>query len=99
MGMLWKWMVVVAKLAPGPAAVGQGVGLSSGRVPVQSTRPREHARPNTDRALPQFGDRYPYPRRQSLRDDPPDHADSRKASRLNRHRLASGRPEPRAGAS
>ena len=43
-------------------------------------------------------DRHPYPRRQSVRDDSGDHARSREAARLHRHRRTIGRPERRAGA-
>ena len=91
-------MFIVSPLSQGRAPFGEAVRLSSGHVPLQSARPREHARSDADRALPQLRDRHPYPRRQSVRDDRGDHARSREAARLHRYRRAVGRPEHRAGA-
>jgi DNA invertase Pin-like site-specific DNA recombinase len=63
-------LFLLPTLPEGRAPVGEAYRLSSGRVPLQSARPREHARSDADRALPQFGDRHPHPRGQSIRARP-----------------------------
>jgi site-specific DNA recombinase len=56
-----KRLFIVATILQGRPALGEGVRVSSGCVPLQSPGARKHARQNADRAVQQFPNWHSYP--------------------------------------